>query len=74
MNRSIEEEYSCIHYDVGSSVFACYLQLQQLLKVLNPLFCSFSLPTTQFHTAGWGQRPGSLHRCTLGQVSGEALL
>lgn len=60
-------------YHGYSSMLASYLQLQQLLKVLNPLFCSFSPPTTQLHTAGWGQRPGPLHRCTLGQVSKEAL-
>lgn len=50
-----------------------YLQMQQLLKVFYPLFCISSLPATQLHTAGWGQRPGSLHRCTLGRVSKEAL-
>lgn len=58
-----------------SSVLANgYLQLQQLLKVFNPPFCSsFPSPITQIHTAGWGQRPGPLHRCTLGKVSKEAL-
>lgn len=50
-----------------------YLQLQQLFKVLNPLFCFSSLPTTQFHTAGWGQRPRPQHRCFLGEISEGAL-
>lgn len=38
-------------------VLSSYLQLQQLFKVLNSLFCFSSLPTIQFHAAGWGQRP-----------------
>lgn len=51
-------------------VLTGYLQLQQLFKVSNPLPCFSSLPTTQFHTAGWGQRPRPQRRCFLRDSKG----
>lgn len=50
-----------------SSVLASYLQLQQLVKVSNPLIRLSAPPTAQIQTAGWGQGPGPLRWNALGK-------